>query len=153
SSPVRVHLKGLGLFKSPMPITSSSKQKSTTSKKQQNEQQQKQQTTVDCASAIRLCPKSSDLLISVHVRPGAKISQLTELDSDSIGLSITAPPVDGQANAAVVEHLAKMLGCRRSDVDLQSGAKSKDKLLRVAASAGLTVESARQALQLALTKS
>ncbi|PAA78999.1 hypothetical protein BOX15_Mlig011621g1, partial [Macrostomum lignano] len=147
SSPVNVKRLGSLRFgtaapKSPMPSTSSSKQKSTTSKKQKNEQKpQKQQTT-----AFRLCPKSGDLLVSVHVRPGAKISQLTELDSDSIGLSVAAPPVDGQANAAVVEHLAKILGCRRSDVDLQSGAKSKDKLLRVAASAGLTVESARQAL-------
>jgi hypothetical protein len=52
---------------------------------------------------------------------------------------VTAPPVDGQANEAVVRTLAEALGVPRSRVRIVRGEASRDKTVRVD---GLTAEEA-----------
>jgi uncharacterized protein YggU (UPF0235/DUF167 family) len=47
-------------------------------------------------------------------------------------VKLTAPPVDGQANAALARLLARLLGVAPSAVTLVRGTSSRDKLLRVA---------------------
>jgi uncharacterized protein YggU (UPF0235/DUF167 family) len=54
-----------------------------------------------------------------------------------------APPVGGAANAACIAFLAKKLGVSRSHVQLQAGAKSRDKLVHIT---GLTPAQVAQAL-------
>jgi uncharacterized protein len=45
---------------------------------------------------------------------------------------LAAAPVDGAANDALVAFLANQLGCARRDISIVTGAKARDKLLRVA---------------------
>ena len=47
-------------------------------------------------------------------------------------IAVTAPPVDGEANAAVIELLAKPLGIARGAVEVIAGASSRRKTLRIA---------------------
>jgi len=47
-------------------------------------------------------------------------------------IAVTAPPVDGEANAAVIELLAKQLGIARSAVAVIAGETSRRKTVRVA---------------------
>jgi uncharacterized protein YggU (UPF0235/DUF167 family) len=46
-------------------------------------------------------------------------------------LKVSAPPLEGRANEAVVELAAELLGVRRSQVSLVRGGRSRDKTLRV----------------------
>ena len=55
-------------------------------------------------------------------------------------VSVTSPPVDGEANAAVVELLAKALGVARSAVAVIAGASSRRKTMRVTGVARTAVE-------------
>lgn len=45
---------------------------------------------------------------------------------------LTAPPVEGQANAALVRFLARQLGIPASTMSITRGAKGRDKVLLVA---------------------
>ncbi len=76
--------------------------------------------------------RSSDdgVLISLRVSPGAKKSGVEGLYGEgSIKLKVAAPPVDGKANKEVESFLAKLLGLRKSDVEIIHGASSRDKVV------------------------
>jgi hypothetical protein len=47
-------------------------------------------------------------------------------------VKLTAPPVDGEANAALARFLARLLGVPPSAVQLVRGATAREKLVRVA---------------------
>ena len=66
-------------------------------------------------------------VLALRVQPGAKRSQLMGLHGDRLRVAVASPPVDGKANRALVIWIAKLLGLRRSEVALISGAASRDK--------------------------
>jgi uncharacterized protein (TIGR00251 family) len=51
---------------------------------------------------------------------------------DAILVRLAAPPVEGAANAALVEFLASALGLPRRDITILGGERSRDKRVRVA---------------------
>ena len=61
----------------------------------------------------------------------------------AIAIRLKAPPVDGQANAALLRFLARKLGVAPTAVELVRGATGRQKWIRVA---GLSAEGVRQAL-------
>lgn len=42
----------------------------------------------------------------------------TDISEEAIGVAISAPPVEGEANTELVKYLAAVLGARKSDVSL-----------------------------------
>ena len=68
----------------------------------------------------------------VRVQPRARKNAITgELDG-ALKLSLTAPPVDGKANQACIEFLAKLLNLPRSSITIASGQTGRNKVIRVA---------------------
>jgi uncharacterized protein (TIGR00251 family) len=67
----------------------------------------------------------------VHVQPGAKKNEVVGFQEDVLKLKLSAPPVEGRANEALVEFLAELLGVRRRQVSVVMGQKSRDKLIEV----------------------
>jgi len=66
------------------------------------------------------------------------------LESDSVGVSISAPARDGEANQAITEFVASILGLRKHQVTLsKASTKSRDKVLNIS---GLSAEDALQLL-------
>lgn len=82
-----------------------------------------------------------ECLLDVRVTPRA--SRHAWVWGDPVRCLTTKPPVDGEANEAVVASLAKLLGIAKSRVDVVAGHKSRDKRLRIA---GLSADDVRQAL-------
>ena len=74
-------------------------------------------------------------LISVHVQPNARASEVVSFTADVLRLKIAAPPVKGKANAELVEFLSRILSIRRGDITIVRGQTSRDKLLEIS---GLT---------------
>ena len=70
-------------------------------------------------------------LIRLRVQPRASIARLDGLRDGHICLRLTAPPVEGAANAACLAFLAKILGISRAQLRLQAGGKSRDKLVHI----------------------
>ena len=91
---------------------------------------------------------AAGVLLRVRVQPRASVSRVDGVHADQLRLRITAPPVDGAANTACITLLAQALGVRRSQVHLQAGEKSREKLFRIT---GLTAAEVAAALGLSQT--
>jgi hypothetical protein len=84
------------------------------------------------ASPAGWCRNSADgWLLSIHIQPGAKRSEVAGLHGDALKIRIAAPPIDGRANAALEAFVAKALGIAKSRVSVVKGLQSREKLVAV----------------------
>jgi len=72
------------------------------------------------------------ITVEILVQPRASRAKIGPVHDGRIKIAVTAPPVDGEANAAVVELLARRLGIARGDIAVIAGASSRRKTLRIA---------------------
>jgi uncharacterized protein (TIGR00251 family) len=63
--------------------------------------------------------------IRLKVKPGSRVEELTELDDGTWLARVKAPPVDGKANAALVDLIARHFGLRKAQVSIKSGAAAR----------------------------
>uniref|UniRef100_A0A8C3VNY6 CO040 protein n=1 Tax=Catharus ustulatus TaxID=91951 RepID=A0A8C3VNY6_CATUS len=75
--------------------------------------------------------------VAVRAKPGRKILQLffTDVTAEAVGVAIAAPPSEGEANAELCRYLSKVLQVKKSDVTLEKGGKSRDKVVKILVSA------------------
>lgn len=71
------------------------------------------------------------ILVRIHAQPRASKNSVVGVHDGALKLRITAPPVDGKANALIAEVLAKLLRVPKTAVTLVSGPQSKHKRFRV----------------------
>lgn len=67
--------------------------------------------------------------LRLKVKPGSREEALTELEDGSWLARVKAPPVDGKANAALINLVAAHFGLRRTQVRIKSGASGRQKLV------------------------
>jgi uncharacterized protein (TIGR00251 family) len=80
--------------------------------------------------------------LAVRVTPRASRNEIVEmLDDGTIKVRIAAPPADDEANTALIEFLADILGVPKSRLDIVAGASGRDKLIAVV---DMDVETAHQ---------
>ena len=72
------------------------------------------------------------ITLDILVQPRASRAKIGPMHDGRLKIAVTAPPVDGEANAAVVELIAHRLGIARGDVEVIAGASSRRKTLRIA---------------------
>lgn len=70
--------------------------------------------------------------IDILVQPRASRAKIGPVHDGRLKVAVTSPPVDGEANAAVIELLAKTLGIARGAVEVVGGATSRRKTVRIA---------------------
>lgn len=78
---------------------------------------------------------------AVKVHPRAKKNAIGGELGDALKLALTAPPVEGRANAACIDFFANLLEVPRSSVTIASGETSRNKVIRVA---GMTADEIRR---------
>jgi len=81
---------------------------------------------------MKITEQPDSITVDVLVQPRASRAKLGPVHDGRLKVSVTAPPVDGEANAAVIELFAKRLGVPRSAVEVVAGASSRRKTLRIA---------------------
>ena len=69
--------------------------------------------------------------LKVRAQPGASRSEVIGWQGDTLRVRVQAPPLEGRANAAVIELLAKALGVPRRCVRLERGETGREKLIAV----------------------
>lgn len=75
---------------------------------------------------------SGEIRIRVKVIPRAKTNQISGImDDGSLKVRLTAPPVDGRANQALIDMLADTLDLPKSNISIIAGSKSRNKRLRI----------------------
>ena len=73
------------------------------------------------------------IVLSLHVQPGAKRTEVAGTHGGALKVRLAAPPVDGKANAELVRFLADAFGVPRRNVAILRGEASRDKVVRVEA--------------------
>ena len=75
---------------------------------------------------------SDALTIDILVAPRASRAAVGPMVGDRLRVAVTAPPVDGEANAAVIATLAEAFGVRRAAVQIVRGERGRRKTVRIA---------------------
>jgi uncharacterized protein len=70
--------------------------------------------------------------LRIRVKPRSRTSSLELADDGTWVARVKAPPVDGQANAELIELVARRFDCGKSDVAIKSGASARMKIVIVA---------------------
>ena len=84
------------------------------------------------------------VIFAVRVIPRSSRNAFAGVQGDALKVKLTAPPVEGAANAALIAFLADRLGVRKSAVSIVSGERSRSKTVRVE---GVTRERAEKVLR------
>ncbi|XP_020806592.1 UPF0235 protein C15orf40 homolog [Drosophila serrata] len=90
--------------------------------------------------------KTGNICIQILAKPGAKQNGITGIGLEGVGVQIAAPPSEGEANAELVKFLSKVLGLRKSDVSLDKGSRSRNKIILISKGAS-TVEAIEELLR------
>lgn len=81
---------------------------------------------------IPLHETAKGITFAVKVQPRARKNAITGTVGDALKLALTAPPVEGRANQAVIEFFAELFAIPRSSVTIASGESSRNKVIRIA---------------------
>ena len=76
---------------------------------------------------IDLQPHPEGFVLPVRAQPGAGAIGLRGEHNGALKVAVTQVAEKGKANQAIIEALAKLLGLKRSQVELFSGATQKQK--------------------------
>jgi len=79
-----------------------------------------------------LSPTSGGVRIRIRVQPRARHDRIVGRHGDQLKAQVTAPPVDGAANAALERLVAEVVDVPPSSVRVVSGATCRDKVVEVA---------------------
>ena len=71
------------------------------------------------------------MILSVRVIPRASKSAITGRRRDAVLVRLAAPPVEGAANDALINLLARAFSIPRRQISIVSGAKFRDKRVAI----------------------
>jgi hypothetical protein len=80
--------------------------------------------------------------LAVRVHPGARKNSVTGVHADALKIALTAPPVDGKANEALIAFVAESLHLPRARIALVAGLTSRTKTLRITGKSAAEVAAA-----------
>ncbi len=69
--------------------------------------------------------------LSVRIQPRASKNSISRREDGSLKIRLTAPPVDGAANEALVKFLSDILSVSKSQVEIVSGHTSREKRIQI----------------------
>jgi uncharacterized protein len=84
--------------------------------------------------------RDGSLIVGIQVVPRASRNAVGPMIGDRLRVAVTAPPVDGAANAAVIEALAEAFGVRRSAVGIVRGERGRRKTVSIAGASRAVLE-------------
>jgi uncharacterized protein (TIGR00251 family) len=77
----------------------------------------------------------------IRVQPSSRKDEIVGWNGEGeLRIRLAAPPVEGAANKRIPVYLAKQLGLKKRDIVIESGEKSRSKLLSAPASARAPLE-------------
>ncbi len=93
-------------------------------------------------STGRISNNTRSAALAIRITPRAKKNRITQIMTDgTIKISLTAPPVEGKANTALVKFLAEILQVPMTSIEIITGGSGRSKLVKIS---GLDTEIANQ---------
>lgn len=78
--------------------------------------------------------KEGSVTLTLHIQPGARRTEVAGLHGDALKIRIAAPPVEGAANAALLDFLKKRFAVPAAQIILKHGASGRHKVVEVVGS-------------------
>ncbi|MBO0800267.1 MAG: DUF167 domain-containing protein [Blastocatellia bacterium] len=85
---------------------------------------------------IKFTASGNGVIFSVRVQPRASRSCIAGEAEGTLRIRLAAAPVDGEANEELMNLLAKLLDIPRRQVEILSGLRSKNKVVRISGISG-----------------
>ena len=82
-------------------------------------------------NALSVGAREGAVRLSVKVKPRSPREAVRGVEGGALVLAITAPPVDGQANEALLDALARLLAVKRRSVTIVSGETARNKIVEI----------------------
>jgi uncharacterized protein (TIGR00251 family) len=81
--------------------------------------------------AFKITEAESGAAFPVRVIPRASRNEIESVTGNALKVRVTAPPVEGAANKALIELLAERLKIRKSQIEIVAGQTSQHKMISV----------------------
>lgn len=85
----------------------------------------------DTATPLDIQEEENAVTVKVHLQPRAKRDKVIGQHGDALKVSITAAPIEGQANTACVAFFARIFKMPKAKITIVSGLASRDKRVRL----------------------
>ncbi|QQX81538.1 YggU family protein [Shewanella sp. KX20019] len=76
---------------------------------------------------VAVSMQQGNLLLQLYIQPKASRDQIIGLHGEELKIAITAPPVDGKANAHLTKYLAKAFKVPKGDITIVKGQMGRHK--------------------------
>ncbi len=74
---------------------------------------------------------AAGVTLSVRIQPRASKNSVSRMEDGTLKIRLTAPPVDGAANEALIAFLSQTLAIGKSQIEIVSGHTSREKRIRI----------------------
>ena len=74
---------------------------------------------------------ADSLTLSVRIQPRASKNEVIHQTDGKLKIRLTAPPVDGAANEALIRFLSDLFSAPKSQIEIMSGHTGRDKIVRI----------------------
>jgi len=95
-------------------------------------------------SGLRVQPTATGVRVSVRVQPRATSNEIAGVHGDALKVRLTAPPVEGAANEALIEFLAGAFEIPARNITIVAGSGSRSKIVELT---GISEDRVRRLLQ------
>jgi uncharacterized protein (TIGR00251 family) len=80
---------------------------------------------------LNITEMTDGLRLEVKVQPRSSRNQIVGEQAGALKVKLTAPPVEGEANAALVDFLSDYFKIPRKNINLVKGETSRSKLIEI----------------------
>jgi TIGR00251 family protein len=80
---------------------------------------------------LKIAEIAGGVRLGVYVQPRSSRNQIAGEQNEALKVKLTAPPVEGEANAALVDFLSVSLKLPRKDIKLLKGEASRHKIVEI----------------------
>jgi hypothetical protein len=80
--------------------------------------------------------------LTIRLHPGARKNAVTGIHAEAVKIALTAPPVDGKANEALIVFLAETFHLPRARINIVAGPTSRSKTIRITGKSAAEVAAA-----------
>jgi len=75
--------------------------------------------------------RMKEIILKVYLQPKSSKNEIVSPYRDGIKVKVTAPPVEGKANEALIRFLAKKIGISPSCIEILKGHHCREKIIRI----------------------
>ena len=84
--------------------------------------------------------KNDEVVLRLYVQPKASRDKIVGLHGEELKIAITAPPVDGKANAHLAKYLAKQFKVAKGQIKIEKGELGRHKQVRICSPSQIPTE-------------